>query len=272
MGLAINHKTVYQYTSAVFVEPQYLYFYPAHRNYLKVIDFQINVEPEPSGLSFRLDPENNPYHQCWFHESLNQLVIEVEMKLETNEFNPFNFFIERAAKSSDLEALDRYLSKEPLKEEIIEWIHDIADRSENNPLTLLTYLCKEIHSGWEHTLRYEPTLMDISDCFNQKKGSCRDLSWMMIQMCRSLQIPARFVSGYAYNPELEEGHELHAWVECWLPGAGWIGLDPGTGLLATHQYIPVAVSYLPEKTFPVQGSFRGNAGAELSFEVSIRID
>lgn len=88
-------------------------------------------------------------------------------------------------------------------------------------------------------------------------------------MLRNLSIPSRFVSGYAFNPELKVDHELHAWVEVWVPGAGWIGLDPSAGLLTNANYIPVSSSYIPENTLPVQGNFRGSSSAELTFEVSI---
>ena len=88
-------------------------------------------------------------------------------------------------------------------------------------------------------------------------------------MMRHQNIPARFVSGYAFNPELE-GHELHGWVEVWLQGAGWIALDPSAGLLATEAYVPLASSYHPVNTLPVQGTFRGQAEAAMKTRVSLR--
>ena len=86
---------------------------------------------------------------------------------------------------------------------------------------------------------------------------------------RQLKIPARFVSGYAFNPVLEDGHELHSWVEAWIPGAGWIGFDPVSGLLTNHFYIPVVSSFDPKYTLPVQGSYMGDATSKLETEVII---
>ncbi|MEQ8472189.1 MAG: transglutaminase family protein [Marinoscillum sp.] len=270
MILDIRHRTTYSYGSEVFVEPHHLYFYPAHRNYLSVKSFDIKLSPAPSGLAFRVDAENNAFHQCWFNQEINQMSIEVHMQVATEELNPFNFLVETEPKIDHHQALEIFLKGDKLPESIRSWVRNIEQLSGGNPVTFLTFLNKEIQSNWKHDSRYEPTLLDPSACFEAKNGSCRDLSWMLIQMLRNAHVPARFVSGYSYNPELGNGHELHAWVEAWLPGAGWIGLDPSAGILATDHYVPIAVSHLPENTFPVQGSYRGSTSSELEFEVVIQ--
>jgi len=112
--------------------------------------------------------------------------------------------------------------------------------------------------------------MEIEQCFQEKHGSCRDLSWFMMNCLRFLGIPARFVSGYSFNPEIGQDHELHSWVECWLPGAGWLGVDPSLGLMTDHHYIPMACSFDPTKTLPVQGIYAGSATSNMSYEVVIK--
>ena len=268
MRLFIKHLTEYAYDKAVTLQPHHLYFYPAHRNYLQLLDFKLGVAPNPSGLAFRVDAENNAFHQCWFHGEHSLLKIQTEIVVETHEINPFDFIV-TPLPSLWPSIMQPYLELEPMDVEINKWVKEVTDPAGSNLVTLLTFLNRELYADWNHTVRYEPTLLAISDCFNTKTGSCRDLSWLMIQMIRSLNIPARFVSGYSFNPELGEGHELHAWVEAFLPGAGWIGLDPNSGLLATDHYIPVVASYLPANTFPVQGHFSGKATSQLSFEVII---
>ena len=89
-------------------------------------------------------------------------------------------------------------------------------------------------------------------------------------MLRELGLAARFVSGYAFNPDLEEGHELHGWLEVFLPGAGWIGLDPSLGLLTDHHHIPLASHPDPLRTMPVQGIFSGQATSQLETRVDIK--
>ncbi len=270
MKLKITHKTRYQYSEKVFVEPQHLYFYPLQRNYLTLDNFELKVDPASSGLAQRVDAEDNLYHQCWFNELQDQILITAEIEVESDEINPFNFLLEQEAKTKYTKALDIFLETEALAPAIKNWVDELKDASDGNAITFLTYLNKEINNNWDHETRYESDLLDPSTCFKEKRGSCRDLSWMMINMLRNENIPARFVSGYAFNNELGEGHELHAWVEAWVPGAGWIAFDPSAGLLATNSYVPVVSSYHPANTFPVQGSYRGSSEAQLTFDVSIK--
>lgn len=270
MTIKITHHTKYQYSSPVFAEPHHLYFHPSHRHYFQLKDFHIAIDPVPSGLAFRIDAENNPYHQCWFNGEISSLDIRVEMTLETFDLNPFNFLVEDKSKRDHSAALMLYLQTVDVKAEAVDWAKKLHGLAGSNLVTFLSYLSGEIHAEWEHNERYAENVLTPDVCFDRKKGSCRDLSWMMIQLLRKLDIPARFVSGYSFNPDLKVGHELHAWVEAWVPGAGWIGLDPSSGLLATDHYIPTCTSFSPENTLPVQGVYRGEAGSELSFEVEIR--
>ena len=86
-----------------------------------------------------------------------------------------------------------------------------------------------------------------------------------------LGLASRFVSGYAFNPELEGGHELHAWLEVFLPGAGWVGMDPSLGLLTGHSYVPLAFHPSPQKTLPVQGKYGGKSSSRLYTEVRVQL-
>lgn len=269
MLLNIHHITTYKYTEEVFVEPHHLYFYPSQRNYFIIRDFEIHLSPDPSGLAFRIDAENNSYYQCWYNQKISEMKINVSMQLETLDVNPFNFLEERNPISDHKTSLQLYLQKLDLDPMIHQWVTNIQKLSGGNTTTFLSFLSREIHSDWEHNERYAENVLHPEECFKKREGSCRDLAWMMVQMLRNQAVPARFVSGYTFNPELDEGHELHAWVEAWIPGAGWIGLDPSSGLLATDQYIPISSSYKPQNTLPVQGTYRGKAASELHFEVQI---
>lgn len=269
MHFKIEHTTLYRYSAPVFPEPQHFYFYPHHRPYLHLINFDLQVHPDPSGLTLRLDAENNLYHQCWFNGEVDFLKILVTVEVEASEFNPFDFLVEEIPKTNHQDALRLYLNfRVNLSEECKNWVQAFKTSPDHDPIDVLKQLCKKIHSGWQHAFSYLTDLLDPNQCFLNKTGSCRDLSWMMIQMLRFLEFPARFVSGYSYNPELD-GHELHAWVEAWVPSAGWIGLDPSSGLFTTSHYIPLAASYHPANTLPVQGTFRGDATSEMETAVSI---
>jgi transglutaminase-like putative cysteine protease len=94
---------------------------------------------------------------------------------------------------------------------------------------------------------------------------------MEMDMLREIGLATRFVSGYAFNPELEDGHELHAWLEVFLPGAGWVGVDPSLGLFTDHSYIPLASHPDPKRTLPVQGSYIGSATSQLVTSVDLKL-
>ncbi len=270
MRLKIKHFTQYSYTSAVFVEPQYLYMYPSQRPHITLLDYKLEVTPTPSGISIRQDSESNFYHQCWFNDLIDRVEIKMQMEVKVKHINPFDFLVENKKSDYHNTPLEIYLrQEEKLNTHMISWLNEFKNASGENTIAFLSSLCTEINSEWDHTIRYEDHLLSPIECFTSKSGSCRDLSWLLIQLLRNSGFPARFVSGYANNPELEEGHELHAWVEVWLDGSGWLGIDPTAGLFTTEHYIPVATSYLPKSTLPVQGSYRGEATSNLSTEVKI---
>ncbi|MEQ8925265.1 MAG: transglutaminase family protein [Fulvivirga sp.] len=268
MILKIKHHTNYQYPTPIFPEPQHLYFTPLSRGYLNIIDFKLEVNPKPTGNAIRIDIEGNPYNQCWFNELTDHLEINVEIELELDQLNQFDFLVEEAPKTEMNKAVDLYLKDQlSLKKESVEWLKTIEN---NDPISFIGSLCQSIHDKWDHTTSYDTELLDPNKCFDFKAASCRDLAWMMIQMLRHVGYPARFVSGYSYNPELT-GHELHAWVEVWVHGAGWIGVDPSSGLFITEFYIPIAASYHPTNTLPVQGSYRGSAPSELTTSIDLQV-
>ena len=273
MILRIDHETIYKYDAEVFLEPQYLHFYPQAREYLNLRSFTIELDPTPDNVSHRLDAENNTMIQCLFSRECKEFKIQAQLELEVQPFNPFNFFLEDTVtkKAQDQKVLEAYMTPlEPIPEGIKTWIKDKTKGVEDNPVDLLSLLTSEVHNGWDHSPRYKKDLLSPDVCFDRKSGSCRDLSWMVIHFLRYLAIPARFVSGYAFNEELGEGHELHAWVEAWLPGAGWVGLDPSSGMWTTEIYIPIVTSYEPQRTMPVTGSYRGKAQSKLETSVHIQ--
>jgi hypothetical protein len=265
----IVHHTSYIFDGEVFLEPHHLYFHPSARSHMKVNSFDIEINPSPSGLAQRLDAENNIYHQCWFNHQVKQLDIKIEMTVETWEVNPFNFLVEESYLRDHTPSLQIFLTKQHLSIDQKDWLAQMQNLAGDDLVTFITFLNKEIFAAWEHQGNHSTKIISPSECFALKKGSCRDLAWMLVQLLRNVQIPARFVSGYTFNTSLEVDHELHAWAEAWLPGAGWIGLDPTAGLLTTNNYIPVSTSYIPENTLPVQGNLVSDTAYEYTYEVNI---
>jgi transglutaminase-like putative cysteine protease len=271
MHLLISHQSVYNYSEPVFLEPQYLSFHPQDRPYLSTRKFMMKILPEPKGQHAVLDLENNHRHQCWFSETVDQLKVEVQMEVESSEFNPFSFFIDQGlATDQRLNDFPYLKLHQPLTGKMTELIEDFKGKILEDPLGPINYLLQYIRENYDHEARYEEHIHSPSECFELKNASCRDLSWMLIHMLRWLGLPSRFVSGYAFNPELGEGHELHAWVECLVPGAGWLGLDPSAGVYTDNKYIPVSCSYEPRYAMPINGYFRGKASSNLTTKVDIQ--
>ena len=237
---------------------------------MELMSFELSISPTPEGISTRVDAENNLYHQCWYNDETDFLDVKMYAKVKSKPFNPFDFLVDTAREKQQKTALELFLDNHNLlSAEMQLWVDNIKSKNPDQ-VDFLRNLCQIISSDWKHAIRYGEHLIEPEDCFNSRQGSCRDLSWMMIRILRNLGYPSRFVSGYCFNPELD-GHELHAWVEVWLSGAGWVGLDPTAGLFTTGEYIPVSASYYPANTLPVQGTFRGSAESTLKTNVSIRV-
>ncbi len=277
MRIHIQHVTRYSYSAEVYPNTHYLYFHPMNRPYLRLVDYSIQADPQPSGLAGRLDRENNVYYQLWYLEMISHLDIRVEMDIELNSYNPYDFLLDPVPdihapfqyQSTPDAMLQPYLKTEPLAADIRNYIEQAISNSSANVLDFFQELNRMIAAEWDHTVRMEENILSPDECFARKSGSCRDLSWMLINMLRSRGFPSRFISGYSYVPGMEDGHELHAWVEVLLPGAGWVAMDPTLGLLVTERHIPLASSYDPAHTLPVQGSYRGDAQSTMTTEVII---
>ncbi|SHN00596.1 Transglutaminase-like enzyme, putative cysteine protease [Cyclobacterium lianum] len=283
MRLKIQHDTVYDYHRSVGLNPHNIYLKPLPRNYLEISNYDLQIQPEPEGLNERYSIEGNPYFQVWFSGETNMLSIKVSFESVHLAFNPFLFlvdqwFIDRldlAAEipfqyqDDDLPILRAYMehSNNPLLRK-----YGRDKLTGPDPIQFITELTAAIHADWRHIIREEENLWPASKTFAAGRGSCRDLSWMLIEILRHQGLAARFVSGYAYNPELDEGHELHAWVEAFLPGAGWVGMDPSLGLMTDEHYIPLACSFRPGNTLPVHGTYGGENLRAASLSAYVRIE
>ncbi len=281
MRLKIHHTTAYNFSENVFLEPHYLNFKPLQRPYYQLKEFHLNFEPNPTGYSERLDAENNPVFQVWVVELTDHFKIEAKIILDIHAdvYSPLKFIIDpwQTMKQGGLNYfkttntfLTPYLNTAHFPE-LDLFTKSIFKDKNGDVVAGLFELLDQIYRNWKHEKIDEETELNPDVCFNRKSGSCRDLAWMVITMLRMQGIACRFVSGYAYSDELEEGHELHAWVEVFLPGAGWVGIDPSLGLFTNEFYVPVASSFDPANTMPVIGSYRGDAVSKMATSLSIEL-
>jgi hypothetical protein len=145
----------------------------------------------------------------------------------------------------------------------------LMESSNHKTVGFINTLTEQIHVDFIRESRLEGIPYEADQTFSLKKGSCRDLSWMQVQLLRNLGIAARFVSGYCYLESVEGDHDLHAWVEAYIPGAGWVGFDPSHGAMAGRWHIPICASAYYQHAMPVTGSFRGGANSTMSTSLSI---
>lgn len=279
MKLKIVHKTNYSYSGEVFFEPHYLRFKPKLTTFSSVEDFCINVEPKPSGITEQFDPENNHLFLCWFEKTHKNMGLEVNIQVNIQDFNPFAFLVHPLDylrlpfryDSKLKQVLKPALKTSSLYEPMNQFVQNVLFETNYETIPFLTNLTRQIHQNFivESRETGEPHKPEYT--FMKKKGSCRDLAWMQIHLLRNLGIASRFVSGYLYLQGNTSKFELHAWLEVYLPGAGWIGFDPSHGLLADKFHIPVASSVYYSNTMPVSGTIRGSAKHKLTNQLTITL-
>ena len=282
MLIQVTHNSRYNYSQAVALGMHKLYLIPQHRPYFRIEHQKFMISPDPDGENYRQDLAGNWYKQSWFSIPTEFLDVTGEWIFKLQPFNPFAFIIEKSFEESGWNDPFFEFSYDDKTAFLIPFL---SDKSENHfteflqemkkksigLVDFLVNLTQEIYQNWKHQIRAEQNIWEADFTFSKKGGSCRDLSLMQMEMLRELGLATRFVSGYAFNPDLEEGHELHAWMEVFLPGAGWVGLDPSLGLLTDHRYIPLACHPDPTRTLPVQGTFGGLSDSELKTFVDMKL-
>ncbi|MCB9248474.1 MAG: transglutaminase family protein [Ignavibacteriales bacterium] len=279
MKYKIIHETEYTFSSKVFYEPHYFRFKPKTTPYNKLEFFNLTITPLPTGISEQTDSENNIVHFCWFEEMTKSMSIKSESIINIAKHNPFNFILYPMnyfdfpfTYSEELKKLNSSaLAIEKIDEPLIQYGAKIASDSNFKTIPFLTNLTTKIHDDFILESRQEGIPFEPDKTFEIKNGSCRDLVWMQIQLLRHMGIAAKFVSGYFYLPLENSEFELHAWLEVFLPGAGWIGFDPSHGILAGNSHIPIASSTHFENTMTVTGTIRGEATSDLISKVMIEL-
>lgn len=278
MRLHIVHETAYRFTKDIFLEPHYLRLKPRTTQYNKLESFDLVVDPKPAGLSQQRDEEGNLVYFCWFEGLTGSLTIRTESIVVAEPFNPFGFILHPASVSripfqydeTQRKLLGMDLEPVTLSKPLVDFGATIAKEAGYDTVTFLSHLTRRIHESFEIVYREEGDPHTPDEAFAKKVGSCRDLTWMQINVMRAMGLAARFVSGYYYFPMEDPGYELHAWLEVFLPGAGWVGFDPSHGIIAGNTHIPIVSGAHYEHTMPVTGTFRGEAEAELKTKVAIK--
>jgi uncharacterized protein (DUF2126 family)/transglutaminase-like putative cysteine protease len=285
--VALNHVTHYRYDRPVQLGPQVVRLRPAPHGRTRILSYSLTVTPATHFVNWQQDANANYLARLTFPERVEEFRIEVDLVAEIAVQNPFDFFLEPYAQSfpfeyaaEDRKALEPYRELGPLTPRLAARLAALPARDES-VVDFLVALNLGLSTDIRYVIRMEPGVQAPEDTLGLGSGSCRDSAWLLVQLLRRLGFAARFASGYLIQlvPDLRplEGPagpatdftDLHAWCEVYLPGAGWIGLDPTSGLLAGEGHVPLACTAEPASAAPVTGLVE-DSECTFSHEMKVR--
>lgn len=264
MILEVEHRLSYQYSTNVQLNPHYFYLTPNLTPYQSLKSFELRVLPQADRLIRNIDQEGNIQHICFVNAETDSFEVHTKFVLETAPFNTYDFifFPYESAKMPFsyppklAQYTDIFFQLNPISPEVKALGDRLAEAADFSTLDFLTSVTSYISRNFRYISRERGEAMPAEETLRLGAGSCRDFSVLMMALCKSQGMVARFVSGYLYGSH-RHAHDLHAWVEVFLPGGGWRGFDPTEGQTVNLNYITLANSLEPTGISPVRGSFRG---------------
>jgi transglutaminase-like putative cysteine protease len=285
MILRVSHLTRYDYAQEVGFSPHALYLRPRESPLHRLRNFRFNISPQ-ARLVTTLDSHDNTLVWAHFWDRASALNIRTEFEIETLDTNPFDFLLKVAAAkfpftydAEDRFALSPYLMPpyDATQQALRGWLAEQLPDAPKETVPFLTALNTRLYETISYTRREEDGIQPSAQTLELGSGSCRDFAVLLIELCRTLGLAARFVSGYLYDPPPPEEPNpapgaMHAWVEVYLPGGGWKALDPTRGMFCDESFIPVAHAAQADTVNPIHGNYYAAVPVPAKLTTSVLVE
>ena len=289
MGIQVelHHRTTYRYERAISLGPQVIQLRPAPHCRTPIHSYVLELAPADHVLNWQFDALGNHLARAVFPRKAFEFIVDVTLVADMQPLNPFDFLLEPGFEnypfqySAELaQNLEPYRSREPVGPRLKAFLNEIPGASQDT-VAFLGSLTTRVRDRVTYVTRLEHGVQSCEQTLGDSTGSCRDSAWLLVQVFRSFGLAARFVSGYLLQlasgtlededvqaPRLDSA-DLHAWAEVFLPGAGWIGVDPTSGLFTAEGHIPLVCTPSPSQAAPIWGTVEP-ARVDFGYALSIR--
>ena len=285
--LELHHRTGYRYERAVSLGPQVIQLRPAPHCQTPILSYALELAPADHILKWQFDPLGNHLARVIFPSKTSELIVEVTLVADMTPINPFAFFLDPGFETFPFQYpaelahnLEPYRSLEPVGPRLKAFLDEIPAAAQNTVMFVGSVTVR-VRDRVGYVTRLEHGVQGCEQTLGEGTGSCRDSAWLLVKVFRSFGFAARFVSGYLiqlasdrpYDEDAPgptgDSADLHAWAEVFLPGAGWIGVDPTSGLFTAEGHIPLVCTPSPSQAAPIWGTVEP-AKVDFSFSLSVR--
>jgi transglutaminase-like putative cysteine protease len=282
--MTVRHVTTYRYASPVKLGAHQMMFRPRESHDLRLVRTRLSITPQPSNLRWLHDVFDNSLAIATFDAEATELVFDSEVTLEHIETPLPDYALAEEAQTfpfaySREERLDlvRALERQHPAGEVDRWVAGFLPKDGRiATMALLRRITLGIREQLTYSRRHERGVQTPAETLAKASGTCRDYAFLMMECVRSLGLAARFVSGYIFVPgagggSVNGGGSTHAWLQVYLPGAGWVDFDPTNSIIGNRNLIRVAVAWAPAQALPLWGTYIGPASCFLGMDVDVSV-